>query len=242
MAKTFSFRRVLTVLWFSLFPLLLLFWYAPVISLRIRIITLIIILSIFGGALWLSWSRRWVRWSLIALYLLLTVSISLPYRPQINRSKLQMKYCKDLETYTGCKYVWGGEGRFAMDCSGLVRRGLEDALVGQGIRTLNPFLIRQGILLWWNDTTAKALGEGYDGRTRLITIAPTLNTLNYSMLKPGDLGVTEHGIHVMAYLGDRKWIGADPGEKRVTIFKIPEKRNAYFSTPMKIMRWKVLEN
>lgn len=58
---------------------------------------------------------------------------------------------------------------------------------------------------------------------------------------PGDLAVTLSGIHVMAYLGDNTWIGADPGEGRVTQFTVPDKKNSYFATPMRIVRWTALE-
>jgi len=242
MAKSFSLLRVLRVLWFATFPLFLWFWYAPVITMRIRLITLALFLCFTLGALVLFWSKRIVRWVLVCLYVLLTAFIVLPYHPPVNRSNLRAQYCKSLECYTGCKYVWGGEGRFSMDCSGLVRRGLEDALVIQGFRTCNPPLVREGVWLYWHDTTAKVIGEGYEGRTHHILATPDLNDLDYSLLKPGDLGVTTSGIHIMAYLGNKSWIAADPGAMKVTVFKIPEKMNPYFSTPMNIVRWQVLEN
>ena len=39
-----------------------------------------------------------------------------------------------------------------------------------------------------------------------------------SRLRPGDLAVTEDGVHVMAFLGDQRWIEADPDAKRVLEF------------------------
>jgi len=36
------------------------------------------------------------------------------------------------------------------------------------------------------------------------------------------------------------WIAADPGAGKVTTFTIPEPKNAYFFTPMRIVRWKTL--
>lgn len=51
-----------------------------------------------------------------------------------------------------------------------------------------------------------------------------------------------NGTHIMAYLGNKQWIGADPGEGKVVRFLIPENGNFYFSVPMKIVRWTVLEN
>jgi hypothetical protein len=64
-----------------------------------------------------------------------------------------------------------------------------------------------------------------------------LNKLDSALLLPGDIAVTTSGVHMMAYLGNNKWIGADPGEKRVAIFTIPETKNVWFFTPMNIMRW-----
>ena len=78
-------------------------------------------------------------------------------------------------------------------------------------------------------------------RIRSITTCPLLNALDHSLILPGDLAVTEDGTHIMAYLGDKTWIAADPIQEKVTKFKIPEKTNAYFSTPMKIVRWTILK-
>ena len=241
MTNVFSIRRVLTALWVGLFPLFLLFWNAPVIDTRIRVITLAIAFLIMIGAIPLVWPYRIFRWSLVCFYILLAVFISLPNAFPPNGLKLRAQYCKALVSYAGCPYVWGGEGPYGIDCSGLVRRAMEDALATQGMRTLNPSLLREGISLWWDDTTAQIIGKGYGGRTHFIVSTLSLNDLDYSLLKPGDLAVTSSGIHIMAYLGDKKWIGADPGKMRVTEFSIPESKNAYFFTSMRIMRWKILD-
>jgi cell wall-associated NlpC family hydrolase len=144
--------------------------------------------------------------------------------------------------YEGVPYVWGGETRFGMDCSGLVRKGFQNALLKRGLLTLNPSLIRSAMDLWWNDTTASEIGRGYGGRTIPVTNCSSLNTLAGSLLLPGDMAVTTTGIHVMAYLGNNTWIGADPGEMRVAIFAVPEMKNAWFSSPMNIVRWKMLKD
>ncbi len=44
----------------------------------------------------------------------------------------------------------------------------------------------------------------------------------------------------MAYLGDNRWIEADPGIGRVVIVLVPSSDNGWFRTPMKIVRWNVL--
>lgn len=52
--------------------------------------------------------------------------------------------------------------------------------------------------------------------------------------------MTPSGIHIMAYLGGKTWIEADPAVGRVCQFTVPEQVNGYFSTPMNIVRWTVL--
>ena len=49
---------------------------------------------------------------------------------------LREEYIASLRRYTGKKYVWGGEGMLGVDCSGLIRRGMIDALFCRGVRTL----------------------------------------------------------------------------------------------------------
>ena len=97
-----------------------------------------------------------------------------------------------------------------IDCSGLVRSGLIKANYEQGILTFNPRLIREGFSLWWHDCSAKALGEEYRGRTWLLVSARSINEIDYATIMPGDIAVTEDGIHVLAFLRAKLWIEADP--------------------------------
>jgi hypothetical protein len=73
----------------------------------------------------------------------------------------------------------------------------------------------QGCDLSWNDTTASELGKGYDRGTIHVMTCSSLNHLDSTSLLPGDMAVTTSGIHVMAYLGRNKWIGADPRRWRL---------------------------
>jgi len=237
-----SIRRVLIGLWMALFPLLLFLWFFPVVSFSSRVAIVTVVFFIVVGSILFSWRAVALRWSLIGFYVLTTFFVLFPSHPGSGRFELRTLYSDVLASYSGCPYVWGGEGRLGMDCSGLVRRGLQDALIEYGFRTWNPYWIRKGISIWWHDTTAQGLGSGYGGRTREVMTCRTLNDVDYTSLMPGDLAVTTSGIHVMAYLGNKIWIGADPGEMRVTRFVIPEENNSYFSVPMKIMRWKILED
>ena len=236
----FSFRRVLFVLWLALFPLFFLFWYYPVITLRGRVGTAAVLISIAVGALVVAWPRKRWRWTFIVLYLGFAAIILLPAHFPDDRSALRNAYLEALKSYTGRPYVWGGEGWFGIDCSGLVRKGMEDALARQGIVNFNPALLREANSLYWHDTTASEMGHSYNGRMALIMQCPSLNTLDDSSLQPGDLAVTQSGVHVLAYLGNKTWIAADPIEKKVTIFTVPEKTNDFFSMPMTIVRWNIL--
>src|SRR5690606_26471369 len=97
-----------------------------------------------------------------------------------------------------------------------------------------------GFALWWNDCTASVMGEGGE-LTKVHAEARSVNEANAAALLPGDLAVTTNGVHVLAYVGDGRWIEADPGVGRVITLPVPEPRNAWFNTPVRIVRWRVLE-
>ena len=233
-------KRISLRTWGALFPLFFLLWYSPYIDFPIKVGALAVGALIIVGSILLVWRFRIFRWVLVVFYAVLVVFLLMPSHAPKNRSDLRGSYCKALDSYLGSRYVWGGAGYFGIDCSGFVQKGMEDALVRRGLLTLNPDLVREGIWVYWHRTTAKVLGEGDAGRTYTVATCPTLNALDYSLLMPGDLAVTASGDHVMAYLGNKTWIAADPGEGKVTRFVIPELKNAYFSTPMRIVRWKIL--
>jgi hypothetical protein len=240
--KIVSSKRNLLSLWLILVPTFLVLWYWPDISFRIRLLTWAIAALLLVGSIFFAWNFRILRGLLLAACVGLTLFLIWPSNRTVDRSALRSDYCAALKSYSGCRYVWGGEGYFGIDCSGFVRRGLEDALASRGFLALNPALTRESISLYWHDTTAKVIGEGYAGRTEPVTTCLMLNTLDYAPLLPGDLAVTSTGEHIMAYLGDKNWIAADPTEGKVTTFVIPETKNAYFSTPMTIVRWKILSD
>jgi hypothetical protein len=233
-------KRGVFCLWLLLFAVFLVLWYFPYIDFPVRVATWVVALLILIGSVFFAWKFRFWRWLLIAVYGTALLFLVLPSHRPVDRSALRSDYCTALKSYLGCRYVWGGEGYLGVDCSGLVQKGLMDALATRGLTTLDPALMRESLSLYWHRTTAKVIGEGYAGRTDTVTTCPTLNALDYSLVQPGDLAVTAGGDHVMAYLGNRTWIAADPGVDKVTTFTIPEQRNAYFSTPMRIVRWKIL--
>ena len=240
MNSLFSIRRTVRLLLLCAVPLLFLAcWYSPVTNRfsRIGVIVNAVIILIFV-MVW-SWRFRMLWWTLMASCLGLVLFVLSPWTGHYSRVNLRHVYGDKLESYLGTRYVWGGEGRFGIDCSGLIRRGFEEALVTEGVKRMSPALLREGLYLWWHDNTALGIGDGYGGRTRVVTECRSLNELNYDLLRTGDMAT--NGTHIMAYLGNKEWIGADPSFGKVVKFKIPE-NNFYFTTSMKIVRWQILEN
>jgi hypothetical protein len=241
MRPYFSRSRLFRV-WLSLFPGFLVLWYFPYIDFPIRVLTSIAGFLLLAGAVVFAWRIAIARWLLLVIYLLAALFLLWPTSGSIDHKAVRAGYTKALKSYLGCRYIWGGESYTGIDCSGFVRKGLEDALALQGIFNFEPAALRQSISLYWHDTNARVIGGGYAGRTKLVTTCVNLNVLDYSPLQTGDLAVTSGGDHVMAYLGDKTWIAADPGYGKVTEFHIPEENDPYFSMEMHIVRWTILSN
>ena len=201
-----------------------------------------------GVGLWcltvhLYWGRLWVRAVCILIAgaaCVVLAFLALPGRPYDARA-LRRKYVRSLLSYRGTLYVWGGGNRLGVDCSGLVQSGLTNAYLERALATRNPGLARAGLSLWWHSRSARALGEGYRGETRLVREVPSLNGADYSLMEPGDLAVLSDGVHVLAYVCSDTWIEADPGPMRVVLARAPRERDYYFNAPVRLMRWRALD-
>jgi NlpC/P60 family len=210
----------------------------PLHSTMIRIALVSSLLLAGVGALVIC--RRWWQRALCSLPVLLLVgALTLPGRAP-RPVALRAAYADALRGFEGTRYVWGGENQLGIDCSGLVRRGLMTAAVDRGVWELDPALLRLAWDLWWHDASARALRDGYRNLTRTIAAARNLNALDHSKLHPGDLAVTADGVHVLAYLGERTWIEADPELGRVVWLMAPAK-SVWFKVPMRLVRWRALD-
>lgn len=195
----------------------------------------------WAGLLFVVRRRRALRIFLRGGTCLALVILCLPGRA-FDRDTLRRAYLDRLEAYTGTGYVWGGENANGIDCSGLVRGSMRDVCLMQGLAHFNPALLREGLSMWWYDCTAKALGEGYRGQTRPVTRAPSINALTYELVRPGDIAVTENGVHTLGYLGDGIWTQADPGLFIVRQSLVPEDSFWFRDSPVIICRWTLLED
>jgi hypothetical protein len=84
-----------------------------------------------------------------------------------------------------------------------------------------------------------ALRDGYRGWTTALFRDDAIAGADVSRLRTGDLAVTADGVHVMAYLGSRTWIEADPNAHKVIEVVVPTD-NRWFKTPVVFVRWRWL--
>ena len=188
----------------------------------------------------ICWRNRWLRGVMLLIPAFGLLVMILPSRAARENEPLRQEFVARLKRYQGVRYFWGGEGFTGIDCSGLVRRGLIDAMIARGVRTANPGLLRTAASLWWHDCSASDLGDAEHNLTIPVFETPSLNTLDHSRLAQGDLAVTKGGEHVMAYIGENCWIEADPLAHRVICVTAPSKTNSWFHGPMRVVRWRIL--
>ena len=66
--------------------------------------------------------------------------------------------------------------------------------------------------------------------------------MSYEALEPGDLAITDSGLHALVYLGEDKWIQAAPEVGEVKVFNGRTDDNAWLIQPISAYRWTVLTN
>lgn len=233
-----SLRRVGLLIWCACLLALVLLWVCPVTYRMNRAAMISLLVALWAGAFWL-WKSKWAKAACLGLLGLAGLAAILPgSKPE--SSRLRADYVRALRSYEGTSYVWGGENRFGIDCSGLVRRGLIDASLRNGFSTLNLALVRQSFSMRWYDCSAKALMEECRNQTRRLFRAESIQKLDHSKILPGDFAVTADGVHTLAYIGESVWIEADPGARKVIVVNAHE-NVGWLRLPVHIMRWRVFD-
>lgn len=199
----------------------------------------LLVVAVWTGLLMLAWERKKWRVIVLCLPLLMAVPFVIPGR-ELDHVRLTDRYLSSMRGFEGTRYVWGGEGHRGIDCSGLPRKALRDALLDQAVRG-NGLAARMWMEQWWYDTSALAMMEGYRGFTRPTGISGPLWKMDSALVRPGDLAVTASGNHVMIHLGGGDWIQADPGPGKVFTGRPDQVDNAWFRSIVSIHRWAVLD-
>jgi len=175
----------------------------------------------------------------LTLFVLWTVLANNPP----DQGALRTAYGNRLHAYLGAPYARGGEAETGVDCSGLARAALWQAMVRQGIKEFNPGLL--GLELWnfwWRDVSAADLVEGKYGYTRVFGRADKLAGFDAGHLEVGDMAVS-HKRHVMVYYGEGQWIEASPIDKKVVVNKAPaNSRRKWFNEPVVFVRWWIFQS
>lgn len=230
------------LLWVALLAFLV-FGYGAVDPINDTINRLAMLSGLFG--LWLLaligfWKWPLARWVFIGVAMLVVLACILP--GSVNSEELRQTYLSRLRSYDGVRYYWGGESKRGIDCSGLPRRAMQEALLWEGVTHADGKSVRMAINQWWYDTSARAFGAGYRDQTVPLGIKGKISELSKEGLLPGDLAVTSKGIHLISYFGDGYWIQADPSQHRVAIQHGKRDENPWFTrSVVTLHRWALLE-
>lgn len=212
----------------------------PINSLLSRLALLAGLGAVYAWIVRVCWRRyRALRYGILAVPVALGLLTVMPGRP-VDAERLRSQYITALRSCEGRRYVWGGEGRLGIDCSGLARRAWRDALLAEYAYTFNGSLLRGILEHWWFDASARALGQGYRGYTVPTGRRGVIRAMSYTELKPGDLAVTDSGLHVLVFVGDEDWIQATIPPGRVIVQDGRRGRSSWFDKPVTICRWSLL--
>ena len=169
------------------------------------------------------------------LILILSTSSFSFYKPKpLTISQLRDNYIERLLSYKDAPYApYGTET--GISCSTLIREAL---LESSGLEAK----ARADILA--SSCSSKDLREGCRGELSFVADVSNLNSLNHDKIQPGDIAVVgnEIGIHTLAYIGDKKWIHADPVAQKVIVSEVRDNNGYWFNMKARILRWNALKN
>ncbi len=192
------------------------------------------------GLILLLWKKKPWRYAVFAIPVILFVPFILPGR-DIQTEQLNSDYLRRVAAFEGTRYHWGGESSRGIDCSGLPRRAMRDAMLAQSFLTLNGRGFRGWLKQWWYDASAKALSESYRDYTVPLHVTGTIREMDYEGLVPGDMAVTTNGVHILVYLGKGQWAQADPVPGKVTILDGRTGDSGWFDQEVTTHRWSVFD-
>lgn len=193
-------------------------------------------LVLAGGILWI-WSRKACRWAALLIVAVFGTLVLVPVGPVPDASRLRTHFVKRLEENLGKPFVWGAENRRAMDCSGLIRYSMRGAMRTELLATGNPRLLHLLVKAWWLDRAARDFLWPWNGLAAPVLKAATTPAVDLGQLVPGDVAVTGYGSHILAYLGDNRWIQADPERGRVVVDTAPVAQG-WYKFPVEALRLK----
>lgn len=211
----------------------------PVIGKLLKLATIGCIVAAWTGLVMLVWRRRPMRIVVLVVTALAALILSVPGNA-IERESLRADYVQRMSSLERTKYMWGGESALGIDCSGLPRRALRDSLLAYGIKHVSGRAFRAYLEQWWFDASARELGRGYRRYTTDLGVSGTIESMDYEQLSPGDIAVTHDGIHMLAYVGEGKWIQADPEVGHVVTLDGRKDKNSWFTAPVSMHRWRLL--
>ena len=214
---------------FSTLFLFIACWFYPVNSFISRIL-LIAVFLIFWSSPYIAGVRSL---KFMLSHLLLTALLALSPLILIKKGdalKQHKLYLKNLKSFEGTAYYWGGENIIGIDCSGLPRKSMINAYFYTGS-------FKKALDLWWYDCSAKALKENYRSYTKPVRSFSSLRVVDYSLVKKGDMAISADGAHVIVYLAGNKWIQADPNQGKVLIEDANTTSSPWFDIEVEIVRW-----
>ncbi len=205
-----------------------------------RLCSLVLALALAAGLPWLFWRWRWVRWGLLALYTTLLVFWFLPGRQTHSRPLLREQTAQALARYEGTRFFRSGENGLGLDSAGLIRRGALDALMAEGVRSLNPYLARESAAFWWSAWNVAQLGSGAGGAARRLHRTPRLREADAGLLYPGDFAVLEDKTQALGYLGGGRWITTSSADGRALVLDVAQSTHPALEQPATLLRWRHL--
>ena len=236
------------ILWNIILPIILLvgsnLWPVNNAICRVLMIVSAVYLLAFLCIIWVKSYKKHKRITIFIMIIILVffayMSIGSLFEDEATTLELRKNYIQELKHYEGVRYVWGGENMLGMDCSGLPRKALRNALLKTAFTNGNGKYLRYAIKTWWLDASAEALANGYQHYVTTDGTEGTVSNASEHHLSPGDLAITEDGRHVMVFLEEDTWISADPLQGKVIIEKPSISHNTWFEAKVKFYTWCVL--